>query len=42
MENIPELQQAKTTTLNPLEILRCLRLKIWDPDANRMIPLSQL
>jgi omega-6 fatty acid desaturase (delta-12 desaturase) len=42
MENIPELQQAKTTRLNPLEIFRCLRLKIWDPDANRMIPLSQL
>jgi omega-6 fatty acid desaturase (delta-12 desaturase) len=42
MENIPELQQAKTTRLNPLEIFRCLRLKVWDPDANRMIPLSQL
>lgn len=42
MEKIPELQEAKTTTLNPLDICRCLRLKIWDPDANRMIPLSQL
>lgn len=42
MENIQEFQQAKTTTLNPREIFRCLRLKIWDPDANRMIPLSQL
>jgi len=42
MEKIQEFQQAKTTTLNPLEIFRCLRLKIWDPAANRMIPLSQL
>jgi omega-6 fatty acid desaturase (delta-12 desaturase) len=42
MRKIPELQNAKTTTLNPVEIFRCLRLKIWDPDANRMISLSQL
>jgi len=42
MKKIPELQMAKTTTLNPIEICRCLRLKVWDPDANRMIPLSQL
>jgi len=42
MQKIPELQNPKTTTLNPVEIFRCLRLKIWDPDANQMIPLSQL
>jgi omega-6 fatty acid desaturase (delta-12 desaturase) len=42
MEKIPELQEAKITTLSPLDICRCLRLKIWDPDANRMIPLNQL
>ena len=42
MAKIPELQQAKTTTLSPREICRCLRLKLWDPAANRMIPLSQL
>ncbi len=42
MANIPELQRPKTTTLNPLEIIRCLRLKVWDAEANRMIPLSQL
>jgi omega-6 fatty acid desaturase (delta-12 desaturase) len=34
---IPELQSPKTTSLHPLEILRCLRLKVWDPDTNRMI-----
>jgi omega-6 fatty acid desaturase (delta-12 desaturase) len=36
MECIPELRAAKTTTLHPVEIYRCLRLKLWDPDAMRM------
>lgn len=34
---IPELQQAKTTSLMPADIVRCLRLKVWDPDLGRMI-----
>jgi omega-6 fatty acid desaturase (delta-12 desaturase) len=34
---IPELQQAKTTSLMPGEIIRCLRLKVWDPQLGRMI-----
>ncbi len=34
---IPELQQAKTTSLMPGEIIRCLRLKVWDPELGRMI-----
>lgn len=34
---IPELQQAKTTSLMPAEIARCLRLKVWDPDLGRMV-----
>lgn len=42
MENIPELQKANSTTLYPADIFRCLRLKVWDPDANRMIPLREL
>ncbi len=42
MEKIPEFQTANTATLHPADILRCLRLKVWDPDANRMIPLSEL
>ena len=42
MRNIPELQIVKTTSLWPSDIARCLRLKIWDPDANQMIPLSAL
>jgi len=36
---IPELQSPKTTSLSPLEILRCLRLKVWDVEAQRMAGL---
>jgi omega-6 fatty acid desaturase (delta-12 desaturase) len=42
MANIPEFQQARTTTLAPRDIFRCLRLKVWDPGANRMISLSEV
>jgi omega-6 fatty acid desaturase (delta-12 desaturase) len=30
LKKIPELQTPKTTSLNPMEIIRCLRLKVWD------------
>ena len=36
--NLPELRQSKTTSLNPAEMLRCLRLKVWDHEQGRMIP----
>ena len=36
---IPELQSPKTTSLQPLEIVRCLRLKVWDTKAQRMVSL---
>ena len=39
---IPELQTPKTTSLHPREILRCLRLKVWDADAQRMVGLGNL
>lgn len=38
---IPELQHPKTTSLSPLEIFRCLRLKVWDVDAQRMMGLPR-
>src|ERR1035437_5383618 len=41
MANIPELQTAKITTLKPSDIIACLRLKLWDPDQNKMIPLPE-
>jgi omega-6 fatty acid desaturase (delta-12 desaturase) len=38
---MPELQQAKVTNLHPLEIIRCLRLKVWDSEQQRLIPLPK-
>jgi omega-6 fatty acid desaturase (delta-12 desaturase) len=40
LREMPELQTRKTTSLNPLEIIRCLRLKVWDVEAQRMVGLS--
>ena len=34
---IPELRSAKTTSLMPGEILRCLRLKVWCVQTQRMV-----
>lgn len=39
---IPELRGVKTTSLHPLEILRCLRLKVWDVQAQRMVSTNNL
>ncbi len=38
---IPELQAPKTTSLHPMEILRCLRLKVWDPEMNCMVGVGK-
>jgi acyl-lipid omega-6 desaturase (Delta-12 desaturase) len=39
---IPELQNPRTTSLHPMEIIRCLRLKVWDSDAQRMVSLGDV
>lgn len=39
---MPELQSPKSTSLHPLEIIRCLRLKVWDVDAQRMVGVRGL
>jgi omega-6 fatty acid desaturase (delta-12 desaturase) len=39
---IPELKQPKTTSLNPLDIIRCLRLKVWDVKSQRMVGVRNL
>ena len=39
---IPELRQVKTTTLRPLDVLRCLRLKVWCVETQRMVGLQGL
>jgi len=41
-QKIPELQTGRITTLSPQDVFRCLRLKLWDVESQRMIPLSQL
>lgn len=40
--SVPELQRAKTTSLWPAEILRCLRLKVWDVETQRMVGVRGL
>ncbi|HMO14828.1 MAG TPA: fatty acid desaturase [Pirellulaceae bacterium] len=40
MKGIEELQTPGVTTLRPWDILHCLRLKLWDPETNRLVPLS--
>ena len=42
LREIPELQAAKTTSFHPAEVIRCLRLKVWDTDAQRMVPLPRV
>jgi omega-6 fatty acid desaturase (delta-12 desaturase) len=37
---MPELSTRRSTSLHPLEILRCLRLKVWDVDLQRMVGLD--
>ena len=39
---IPELRRVKTTTLHPLEILHCLRLKVWCVETQRMVGVHGL
>jgi len=42
LRDIPELQTPKKTSLNPIEVFRCLRLKVWDVRSQRMISLGAL
>jgi omega-6 fatty acid desaturase (delta-12 desaturase) len=40
--DIPELRRAKTTTLHPRDILRCLRLKVWCVETQRVVGVRGL
>lgn len=40
--HFPELQKPKTTSLSPLQIFRCLRLKVWDVEAQRMVGFREI
>ena len=37
-----EFQQPKVTSFNPIEIWRCLNLKVWDAKKQRMISLQEI
>lgn len=39
---VEELQQAGTTSLSPRDIYECFRIKVWDPEAGRMIGLKEV
>jgi omega-6 fatty acid desaturase (delta-12 desaturase) len=40
--SLPELRQARTTSLHPRDILRCLRLKVWCVETQRMVGVRGL
>ena len=42
MKAIPELQNAKVTTLKISDIIACLRLKVWDPEQNKMVGFKEM
>lgn len=42
MAALPELQTNKITTLSPKDIIACFRLKVWDPELNRMVGFREL
>ncbi|MBL4685408.1 MAG: fatty acid desaturase [Nannocystaceae bacterium] len=39
MAAIPELQHPNRTTMRPADVMACMRLKLWDPQAGCMQPL---
>jgi acyl-lipid omega-6 desaturase (Delta-12 desaturase) len=42
IREVPELQHPKTTSLSPADIWRCLRLKVWDAEEQRMVGVASL
>jgi omega-6 fatty acid desaturase (delta-12 desaturase) len=38
----PEFQNPKTSSLMPKDIIKCLQLKVWDPELGRMLKRSEL
>ena len=40
-QHMPELLDAPTTSLSPLEIIRCFRLKLWDERQGKMVTMEQ-
>lgn len=41
MRMMPELQNAPTTSWNPMEIIRCFSIKLWDAKRNKMVTMKE-
>lgn len=39
---MPELATPKTTTLSPVDMLRCLQLDVWETRKNRLVPAREI
>jgi omega-6 fatty acid desaturase (delta-12 desaturase) len=42
MKGIPEMRGVITTSWNPIQIYKCLSLKLWDAEKDQMITMRQL
>jgi acyl-lipid omega-6 desaturase (Delta-12 desaturase) len=42
MAAVPELQKGLVTRLTPSEIRACLKLKVWDPELNKMVGFVEM
>ncbi len=40
MRELEELRNPRRTSLGPVDVLECLRLKCWDPESQQLKPLS--
>ncbi|CAN5221385.1 fatty acid desaturase [soil metagenome] len=42
MSSMPELNNVTKTSLSPVDMWRCFRLKVWDPEKDKMITLKEM
>jgi acyl-lipid omega-6 desaturase (Delta-12 desaturase) len=42
MASLTELQSPRTITLHPRDVAACLKLRLWDPAAGRLVPWSAI
>ena len=41
-KKMPEFQNPKITTMSPMDIYRCMQLKVWDPIQRKMLNMREL
>ena len=41
MKEMPELQNPKLTSLRPMDVIRCFKLKVWDVESQQMVGLGR-